>query len=54
LPMFADGATPGKVKMWTYDEEDEDFTKGDWDFFFSNIFSDFNCSAVSLRQMQPL
>jgi hypothetical protein len=29
LPMFADGATPGKVKMWTYDEEDEDFTKGD-------------------------
>jgi hypothetical protein len=26
--MFAHGATPGKVKMWTYDEEDEDFTKG--------------------------
>jgi len=26
--MFSRGATPGKVKMWTYDEEDEDFTKG--------------------------
>ena len=28
LPMFSHGATPGKVKMWCYDEEDEDFTKG--------------------------
>ncbi|KDQ54666.1 hypothetical protein JAAARDRAFT_71932 [Jaapia argillacea MUCL 33604] len=27
LPMFAHGATPGKVKMWCYQEEDEDFTK---------------------------
>ncbi|KAI0314892.1 Phosphatidylinositolglycan class N-domain-containing protein [Amylostereum chailletii] len=27
LPMFARGATPGKVKTWMYDEEDEDFTK---------------------------
>ncbi|ETW77491.1 ATP exporter [Heterobasidion irregulare TC 32-1] len=27
LPMFSHGATPGKVKMWCYDEEDEDFTK---------------------------
>ncbi|EMD35215.1 hypothetical protein CERSUDRAFT_107194 [Gelatoporia subvermispora B] len=27
LPMFAKGATPGKVDMWCYDEEDEDFTK---------------------------
>ena len=26
--MFADGATPGKVDTWTYDEDDEDFTKG--------------------------
>ena len=26
--MFSHGATPGKVKMWCYDEEDEDFTKG--------------------------
>jgi GPI ethanolamine phosphate transferase 1 len=26
--MFADGATPGKVDTWTYDENDEDFTKG--------------------------
>ncbi|KAH7912055.1 Phosphatidylinositolglycan class N-domain-containing protein [Hygrophoropsis aurantiaca] len=27
LPMFARGATPGKVKTWSYDEEAEDFTK---------------------------
>ncbi|KAI0370992.1 PigN-domain-containing protein [Pilatotrama ljubarskyi] len=27
LPMFARGATPGKVKMWYYDEDAEDFTK---------------------------
>ncbi|KAA1466912.1 PigN-domain-containing protein [Dentipellis sp. KUC8613] len=27
LPMFARGATPGKVRTWCYDEEDEDFTK---------------------------
>jgi len=26
--MFSHGATPGKVKTWCYDEEDEDFTKG--------------------------
>jgi hypothetical protein len=28
LPMFSRGAIPGKVKTWSYDEEDEDFTKG--------------------------
>ncbi|KAF8518146.1 Phosphatidylinositolglycan class N-domain-containing protein [Hysterangium stoloniferum] len=27
LPMFARGATPGKVLTWCYDENDEDFTK---------------------------
>ncbi|KAI0920282.1 hypothetical protein AcW1_002067 [Taiwanofungus camphoratus] len=27
LPMFARGATPGKVQMWCYDEHEEDFTK---------------------------
>ncbi|KIM53349.1 hypothetical protein SCLCIDRAFT_1158169 [Scleroderma citrinum Foug A] len=27
LPMFAKGATPGKVRTWCYDEEAEDFTK---------------------------
>ncbi|KAF9528054.1 Phosphatidylinositolglycan class N-domain-containing protein [Crepidotus variabilis] len=27
LPMFATGATPGKVKQWSYDEHEEDFTK---------------------------
>lgn len=26
--MFAKGATPGKVDMWCYDEDEEDFTKG--------------------------
>ena len=29
LPMFAKGATPGKVRTWCYDEEAEDFTKGE-------------------------
>jgi hypothetical protein len=29
LPMFARGATPGKVKTWSYDEDEEDFTKGE-------------------------
>ena len=28
LPMFACGATPGKVETWSYDEDEEDFTKG--------------------------
>lgn len=28
LPMFARGATPGKVKTWCYDEDDEDYTRG--------------------------
>ncbi|CCM05948.1 uncharacterized protein FIBRA_08187 [Fibroporia radiculosa] len=27
LPMFARGATLGKVDMWCYDEDEEDFTK---------------------------
>ncbi|KAI0075163.1 PigN-domain-containing protein [Panus rudis PR-1116 ss-1] len=27
LPMFAHGATPGKVDMWMYHEDEEDFTK---------------------------
>lgn len=26
--MFAKGATPGKVKTWCYDEDEEDFTRG--------------------------
>lgn len=26
--MFARGAIPGKVETWSYDEEDEDFTRG--------------------------
>jgi len=28
--MFTRGATPGKVKEWTYHEDEEDFTKGQW------------------------
>ena len=35
LPMFARGATPGKVEMWCYDEDEEDFTKG---ASFSNAY----------------
>ncbi|KAF8180205.1 Phosphatidylinositolglycan class N-domain-containing protein [Pholiota molesta] len=27
LPMFSKGASPGKVKTWSYDEDEEDFTK---------------------------
>ncbi|CAL1697714.1 unnamed protein product [Somion occarium] len=27
LPMFAQGATPGKVDMWMFHEDEEDFTK---------------------------
>ncbi|TFK43974.1 Phosphatidylinositolglycan class N-domain-containing protein [Crucibulum laeve] len=27
LPMFSRGATPGKVKTWSYSSEEEDFTK---------------------------
>ncbi|KAJ7110359.1 Phosphatidylinositolglycan class N-domain-containing protein [Mycena crocata] len=27
LPMFSRGATPGKVMTWSYDEDEEDFTK---------------------------
>ncbi|KAF8885809.1 Phosphatidylinositolglycan class N-domain-containing protein [Infundibulicybe gibba] len=27
LPMFSTGAIPGRVKTWSYHEEDEDFTK---------------------------
>jgi phosphatidylinositol glycan class N len=26
--MFSRGAAPGKVMTWSYNEEDEDFTKG--------------------------
>lgn len=26
--MFARGAEPGRVRMWSYDEEEEDFTRG--------------------------
>ena len=35
LPMFAHGAIPGKVKTWSYSEDDEDFTKGYSLFVFS-------------------
>jgi hypothetical protein len=28
LPMFSEGATPGKVDTWSYDEGIVDFTKG--------------------------
>jgi phosphatidylinositol glycan class N len=28
LPIFAHGAIPGRIHTWSYDEDDEDFTKG--------------------------
>lgn len=28
LPIFAHGAIPGRIHTWSYDENDEDFTKG--------------------------
>ena len=28
LPIFAHGAIPGRIRTWSYDEDDEDFTKG--------------------------
>jgi phosphatidylinositol glycan class N len=28
VPMFARGAAPGRVDMWCYDADAEDFTKG--------------------------
>jgi hypothetical protein len=48
--MFARGATEGKVKTWSYHEDEEDFTKGKpteinknkklgWNFFPSRCYS---------------
>ena len=28
LPIFAHGAIPGRIYTWSYDENDQDFTKG--------------------------
>ena len=28
LPIFAHSAIPGRIHTWSYDENDEDFTKG--------------------------
>jgi len=28
LPIFAHGAIPGRIHTWSYDGDDEDFTKG--------------------------
>lgn len=51
--MFARGATPEKVKMWCYDEDEEDFTKGSFfncklSFFFFAIRI-AECHDVYLR-----
>ncbi|THH07373.1 hypothetical protein EW145_g3421 [Phellinidium pouzarii] len=43
LPMFARGATPGTVKTWMYDEEDEDFTR---ETLFANFFQDNKTSFL--------
>lgn len=37
LPMFARGAEPGRVHTWSYDEEDEDFTKGTLGRIYASI-----------------
>jgi hypothetical protein len=46
--MFSRGATPGKVKTWCYDEDAEDFTKGNnthaTDYYMSE--------SLTYRQMQ--
>lgn len=44
--MFARGATPGKVKSWSYDNEDEDFTKGD---SFNIYFCTFSHDSVVIN-----
>jgi GPI ethanolamine phosphate transferase 1 len=38
LPIFAHGATPGRIKTWSYNEEDEDFTKGSDKFELTFVF----------------
>jgi phosphatidylinositol glycan class N len=35
--MFSKGASPGKVKTWSYDEDEEDFTKGVWAMSYSEL-----------------
>ncbi|KAJ7769720.1 alkaline-phosphatase-like protein, partial [Mycena olivaceomarginata] len=47
LPMFSDGATPGKVLTWSYDEDEEDFTKG-IPTFASHSLTDLLLDATAL------
>lgn len=48
LPMFAKGATPGKVRTWCYDAEDEDFTKGWSSFPHRFLYNTTECSRCHL------
>ncbi len=49
LPMFARGATPGKVEMWCYDEDEEDFTKGTSPSRNTRRFNWFKCARRCYR-----
>ena len=42
--MFGQGATPGKVDMWCYHEDEEDFTKGSCRR--ENLFLSLQCLKV--------
>ncbi|KAG6820926.1 hypothetical protein H0H93_009700 [Arthromyces matolae] len=48
LPMFARGATTGKVQTWCYHEEDEDFTKGKSNLANSGVNLTNNSDATFL------
>ena len=37
LPIFAHGAIPGRIHTWSYDEDDEDFTKGAYRRMFEEL-----------------
>jgi phosphatidylinositol glycan class N len=45
--MFSDGATPGKVLTWSYDEDEENFTQG-ITTFASHSLTDFLLDATAL------
>jgi len=55
--MFARGATPGKVKTWSYNEEDEDFTKGKLNslrFRLRSYFASLDATALDLWVLDQL
>jgi GPI ethanolamine phosphate transferase 1 len=57
LPMFSRGAVPGRVRTWSYAEEDEDFTKGnlyDPNFALSFIFPLIDATALDIWVLDQL